>query len=188
MWWQFIALGILLGALVEAIAWLFRLWEFRRRIFVLVAVVVMYGLVMGSLAALTPRGAWLRVFVIAALVGLVVELWNLQFAHWWRFPDGQPDQGRRRAVMIVVLGLLWGVVPLAIAEAHVGLQRWWRGPVSPLERMEQREQALRQRRELLLQRLEDVDARLRATEHRRRQLERIQGSSPSEQRRTEETR
>ncbi len=188
MWWRSVALGVLLGALVETVAWLFRLWEFRRRIFVLVAVVGMYGLVMGSLATLTPRAGWLRVFTVAALVGLVAELWNLQFGQWWRFPDGQPDNGWRRAAMVLLLAVLWGIVPLAIAEAHIGLQRWWRGPVSPLERVQQKEHTLRQRREILLRRLDDVDARLRATERQRRRLERRQGSAPTEQRTTEETR
>ncbi|MCX8072246.1 MAG: hypothetical protein N3C12_07335 [Candidatus Binatia bacterium] len=178
MWWRCIALGLALGAVVEAVAWLFRLWEFRRPRFAFAAIVLMYGIVMGSLAAQVPRAGWLVTFVVAALVGLAVELWNLQFGRWWTFPDGRDDHSRHRAGMLLVLALLWGIAPLAIAEGERELQRRWVGPMPPLVRLQQREAALQQRREMLLQRLQDVDHRLQDVQRRRRRLERKLGPLP----------
>ncbi|GIW45311.1 MAG: hypothetical protein KatS3mg077_2593 [Candidatus Binatia bacterium] len=186
MWWRCAALGIVLGMLVETAAWLFRLWEFRRRTTRFVTIVLMYGLVMGSLAAQVQPGRWLAIYTLAALIGLSVELWNLQFGRWWRFPDGHDDHGARRAAMVLVLAALWGVVPLAIAEGEAALQQKWAGPVSPLARLAQRERALQLRKELLHQRLQDVDRRLRDVEERRRRLQRKLGLGTPEESRMEE--
>lgn len=186
MLWRCVALGLALGVLVESAAWLFRLWEFRRRSFRLLVILLVYGLVMGSLATYAMRANWLPVFVTAALIGLAIELWNLQFGNWWRFPDGRDDHSAARAAMVLVLALLWGVVPLAIAEGMQALRQRWNEPVAPLTRLQQREEALQQRRTLLLERLQDVDQRLRDVERRRRRLMGSRGEPNSERRETEE--
>ncbi|GBD25196.1 hypothetical protein HRbin30_00511 [bacterium HR30] len=186
MLWRCVVLGIALGALVEGGAWLFRLWEFRRPALRLVVILVMYGAIMGALAAYTQRARWLQGFSIAALIGLAAELWNLQFGHWWRFPDGRDDRSPARAAMVAVLALLWGIVPLAIAEGEQILRQKWMGPVPPLVRLQQREDALKQRRALLLERLEDVDLRLRDIERRRRRLMRSHSRPESGQEPMEE--
>lgn len=186
MWWRCVALGIVLGMLVEAAAWLFRLWEFRHRFSRFVAIGVMYGLVMGTLAVQVRPGRWLAIYALAALIGLAAELWNLQFGRWWRFPDGQEDRSARRAVMVLVLAALWGIVPLAIAEGESALRQKWAAPISPLAQLEQREKALQQRKELLQQRLQDVDHRLRDIEERRHRLQRKLGISAPQESRMEE--
>ncbi len=186
MFWRCVALGIALGALVESTAWLFRLWEFRARWFRLLAILLLYGVIMGSLAAYAWHGNWLQAFVLAALTGLVAELWNLHFGRWWRFPDGRDDHGSTRAAMVMVLAMLWGTVPLAIASGEQLLRKKWHGPVPPLVRLQQREQTLRERRALLLERVEEVDRRLRDIEHRRRRLLRSQAKPKPEQGATEE--
>lgn len=171
--WKFILIGMAIGVVAEIVARVLRLWLFRHPLLVLFNIVVVYGLIMGGLASrLRPLGV-LSVFAAAVIIGLAYELANLQFLHFWRFPDERGDGSAARAAMVVVISLLWGVVPLATAQAELSLRRMhlFGPPPSKIEALNERERLLIERREALQLRLRDVENRLRAVEKRRKRLQ-----------------
>lgn len=168
-----ILLGMLLGVVIEALARLFRLWEFRHGSFVAIQIVLVYGLAMGTLAAWAPRLGAPVVALGAAMVGLCSELLNVAFLHWWRFCDGRDDSSWGRLATILVLALAWGTAPLVLSRADVALQSTLRtrSPQSALEELELRQRQLLHRREALLTRLRGIDNRLRAVDRRKQRLQ-----------------
>lgn len=170
-----ILLGMALGVLVESCAWIMRWWEFRRFPLVVVQIVLVYGLVMGSLAAWVAR--WpAAVFAVAFLIGLCSELLNLAFLRWWRFPDGRDDRSWMRLAQVVLLALAWGATPWIIGRADAAVASAWRSsrPADPVAELEQRKRYLLEKREALLVRLRDIDRRLRAIDRRQEHLRRRQ--------------
>lgn len=169
---RLVLLGIALGVLVEGFAWLLRWWEFRRKLFLLVQVVGMYGLVMGGLAAWVPRLGPGPTFGLACLLGLCSELLNVAFLKWWRFCDGRDDSSWGRLVVLLVLALAWGAAPLVIARTDTALVGAWRatGAADPFRELEARKRHLLVKREALLARLREVDHRLRALDRREQRL------------------
>lgn len=113
-------LGVVIGVVGEGAAYLQRLWVYRRPLYPVMNVLVMFGLVMGTLAALTPRLGVLPVFLVAFVVGLTYEVANLRVLHWWTFPGERLYLLRGHAQVVVAISLLWGAVPLLV----VALAGW----------------------------------------------------------------
>jgi hypothetical protein len=81
-----VIIGMVIGAVAELGARSLQLWVYRRPRYPIVNVVVVFGIVMGSIAGLVPRLGLARAFVIACAVGLVWEIVNLTRLLWGFVP------------------------------------------------------------------------------------------------------
>lgn len=113
-------LAVAIGVVGESAAYLQRLWVYRRLLHPVMNVFLMFGLVMGTLAALIPRLGGPAVFVIAFVVGLAYEIANLRVLHWWTFPGARLYFLHGHAQVVVAISLLWAAVPLLV----VALASW----------------------------------------------------------------
>ncbi|MBI3782153.1 MAG: hypothetical protein HY270_02010 [Deltaproteobacteria bacterium] len=154
-----IATGI--GVVAEAVARILRLWLFRHWSLAIFNAVVVYGLIMGGVAAQARQLGTMGMFTTAAAIGLAYELANLRVLHFWRFPDERAATPGGQIAVIVVLSLLWGLVPMATLQASASLRHasFVESPPSPLEQINQRER-------LLLQKLDDLHARTKTVEEK----------------------
>jgi hypothetical protein len=110
------ALGI--GLLVEAIAGAFKVWTYRSPLFLLVNIVVVFGLVqgygvgwiIGGHGAL--RGVFPVLFMVGAVLGILIEGLNQYWLHAWSWSD-RPLFGISRAIdKSAFVGVAWGFTPL----------------------------------------------------------------------------
>ena len=113
-----VIIGIIVGAVAELGARWLQLWVYRRPHYPIVNVVVVFGIIMGSLAALVPGLGVTLVFVIAFAVGLLYEIVNLTQLHWWSFPGERVAFVHGHATIVVAIAVLWGFVPLLIAAVR----------------------------------------------------------------------
>ena len=110
------AVGI--GLFVEAIARAFKVWTYRSPLFVLINVLVVFGLiqgwgvgwVIGGHGAL--RGVFPVLFMVGAVLGILTEGLNQYWLHAWSWSD-RPLFGIRRAIdKSAFVGVAWGFAPL----------------------------------------------------------------------------
>ena len=110
------AVGI--GLFVEAIARAFKVWTYRSPLFVLINVLVVFGLiqgwgvgwVIGGHRAL--RGVFPVLFMVGAVLGILTEGLNQYWLHAWTWSD-RPLFGISRAIdKSAVVGVAWGFAPL----------------------------------------------------------------------------
>ena len=113
-----VIIGIIIGAVAELGARWLKLWVYRRSQYPIVNVVAVFGIIMGSLAALVPSLGLVVAFVIAFAVGLLYEIVNLTRLHWWSFPGERVAFIHGHAAIVVAIALLWGFVPLLIAAVR----------------------------------------------------------------------
>ena len=111
-------IGMLLGAVTEAIARTLGLWVYRRPQTPIINVVVMFGLIMGGIASLVGPLGIVGTFVLAFAIGLAYEIANLRLLDWWYFPGDRMAFVRGHAAIALVLAVLWGSVPLLTAACH----------------------------------------------------------------------
>jgi len=105
---------MVIGAITEFGAHVLQLWVYRRPYYPIVNVVVVFGIIMGSIGALVPSLGLALAFVIAFAVGLLYEIVNLTQLHWWSFPGERVAFIHGHAAVVVAIALLWGFVPLFI--------------------------------------------------------------------------
>ncbi|MBI4515012.1 MAG: hypothetical protein HY699_04250 [Deltaproteobacteria bacterium] len=111
--WYVIALVI--GVAGETNAYCQRLWVYRRPIYPVLNVLLMFGLVMGGLASMASQLGLATVFAIGFAVGVVYEIANLRWLHWWEFPGERLYFLRGHGPVVVAISLFWGGVPLLVA-------------------------------------------------------------------------
>jgi hypothetical protein len=112
---DWMATGVVIGIVCETAAYLQGLWVYRRPVFRITNVVVVFGVVMGTLASRAARwGIW-PVFGAGVAIGLGYEVLNLAVLHWWRFPDERVGPLRGQAVIVTGLAISWGAVPVVAA-------------------------------------------------------------------------
>jgi hypothetical protein len=116
---RYVIIGIVIGAIAELGARSLRLWVYRRPQYPIVNVVVVFGIIMGSIAGLVPRLGLTLAFIVACAVGLLWEIVNLTRLHWWSFPGERVAFIHGHAAVVVVITLLWGFVPLLITAFQV---------------------------------------------------------------------
>jgi hypothetical protein len=116
-----VIIGMVIGAVAEFGAGSLQLWVYRRLHFPIVNVVAVFGIIMGSIAALVPLLGLALAFVIAFAVGLLCEVVNLTRLHWWSFPGERVAFIHGHAAVVVMLALLWGSVPLLIASVRAAV-------------------------------------------------------------------
>ncbi len=157
-----VVIGMLIGTATELVARTFHLWVYHQRWTPVLNVLIVFGLIMGTLASrIRPLG--LPVVVgVAVGVGLVYEIANLRVLKWWYFPNERLAFIRGHAAIVLVLALLWGAVPVMtvgvltviprVSETVLGVSR--------LERLNQRERQLTRKLDGLRERVRAVETQL----------------------------
>jgi hypothetical protein len=110
-----IAIGIVIGIVGEAGARILDLWRYRAAHYPILNVLLMFGVVMGTVAMLAATLSWVTVFAIAFGIGLAYEVVNLAYLDWWRFPNDRLGPFRGPTACAVAIAVAWGAVPLLIA-------------------------------------------------------------------------
>ena len=114
MWATYLT-AVSIGVASELFAWRQRLWVYRRPLYPLLNVAVMFGLVMGSVAMLVPALGVAVVFALGFAIGLAYEIANLAWLDWWFFPGDRLYGLRGREACATGVSVAWGVVPVAVA-------------------------------------------------------------------------
>lgn len=111
MLYQAILIGASIGVAGELLASRLSLWKYRAPWLAIGNILVMFGLVCGSLALLFD--SHLARFLAGFAFGLIYEVLNSSTLHAWSFATG-----RLRAMniktLVVLLAFAWGTVPLLI--------------------------------------------------------------------------
>ncbi len=102
----------LVGVLGETIARVARLWIYRKPIYPVINILLMFGLVMGGLSLAVPTLGPVPVIVIAAALGYGYELLNFSYLEWWDFPGDRFLVFEGKQACALCVGALWGLVPL----------------------------------------------------------------------------
>ena len=114
---QTMNLGIVIGCLVigsamEALAYWQRLWVYDRSWKRLITMLIVYGLVFGSLStALVNQSAALR-FAAGAFVGVVYEALNVALLRVFSFPNQRLLFLKGPVALSFGAGVCWGLLPL----------------------------------------------------------------------------
>ena len=116
-----IAIGIAVGAVAETAALLLDLWRYRSPLYRVLNVLLVFGVVMGAVATLTPTLGIAAVFAIAFAIGLAYEAANLAWLDWWRFPDDRLGPIRGAAACAAAIAVAWGATPLLITTVAAAL-------------------------------------------------------------------
>ncbi len=156
-------IGMAIGVVTESAARLLRLWIYHQPQTPIINVVVVFGIIMGGVASYAHTIGLVAAFAVAFAVGLVYEVANLRFLHWWYFPDERLAFIRGNAQIVVVIALLWGAVPVMIARAQTVLPKLQRAAVpneTRLEQLNRREKELMDKLAAVQQRAGDIEAKL----------------------------
>jgi hypothetical protein len=108
-------IALAIGVLSEVVARLARLWLYRRPIYPVLNVLVVFGALMGGVATLAPSLGLAGVFGLGFALGLVYEVANLALLGWWIFPGDRLLFLRGKAACAVGVSVSWGLVPVAVA-------------------------------------------------------------------------
>ncbi len=110
--------ALAVGVCTEAFARLLGLWRYRSPLFLLVNIVVVFGLLQGFCVGWVvggrnaTRGVFPVVFMVGAVLGILTEGLNEFWLHAWSWSE-RPLLGVRRSVdKSAVIGVAWGFVPL----------------------------------------------------------------------------
>lgn len=162
-----------LGVVVEALARLSSAWRYRHVGFVLVNLLVMYGVIQGSLAASVSRRGLLVAAGFGAMAGLLYEIINLRWLHWWSFPNQRMIVVRGHFAILAVLTVLWGLVPPIAWALRVGWpgDRQTRTLQERFDLLVDSEQHLLEKLRIVQERQDVLESRLRAVRAKKRLIE-----------------
>jgi hypothetical protein len=110
--------ALAVGVCTEAFARLLGLWRYRSPAFLLVNIVLVFGLLQGFGVGWVvggrnaTRGVFPVLFMVGAVLGILTEGLNEFWLHAWSWSE-RPLLGIRRSVdKSAVIGVAWGFVPL----------------------------------------------------------------------------
>ena len=103
-----------LGVVAETVARTARFWIYRKPVYPVVNVLVMFGLVMGALAASASGWGLAAVTLIALLIGYAYEMANFRWLNWWYFPDDRFLVFRGQQACALAVACLWAMIPAAV--------------------------------------------------------------------------
>lgn len=103
-----------LGVVTEALAYALSLWWYHKAWMRLPNIIVMFGLVYGSLAWVMAAQSFLLQFLAGAAIGVAYELANDRWLKLWHFP-GDPWTFLSGQKAVIGVGLAWGAVPLLVS-------------------------------------------------------------------------
>lgn len=112
--------AFVIGVVSEVSAYQQHLWVYRRPVYAVLNVVVMFAPVMGFIATLAASVGVLAAFAIGFAVGLLYEIVNFAYLDWWYFPGDRLYMLRGKRACALAVAVAWGVVPV-IAAAVRGL-------------------------------------------------------------------
>jgi hypothetical protein len=104
--------GVLMGVAGEGMARAGQLWLYRRPLYPVVNVLMMFGVVMGGLSLLVPYAGAAIVFLLGVALGYAYEWWNLARLDWWYFPHDRFLVFRGKQGCALAVAALWGTVPV----------------------------------------------------------------------------
>ena len=113
--------ALAIGGVSELGAFVFRFWRYRHPALPVINVVISFGVIQGlgvgwaigrgqDLSAIAPV-----LFMIGALIGVVYEGLNTFALRLWSWPDGNLLGVVRPLDKAALIGVSWGLVPLATA-------------------------------------------------------------------------
>jgi hypothetical protein len=102
----------LVGFVTETLARTARLWIYRKPIYPMINILIMFGLVMGGLSLVIPTLGHGTVLLIAAAIGYGYEQFNFAVLKWWDFPDDRFLVFEGKQACALSVGALWGLAPL----------------------------------------------------------------------------
>jgi hypothetical protein len=103
---------LFIGLFCELTARLGKLWIYRKSIYPVLNILLMFGIVMGALSLLIPRTGLLPVFIIAIAIGYAYEKINFSHLHWWDFPGDKFLFFSGQEACARSVAILWGITPL----------------------------------------------------------------------------
>ncbi|MCK6556780.1 hypothetical protein L6Q96_19700 [Candidatus Binatia bacterium] len=176
-----ILIGLGLGVATEIAARVLNLWRYHHAQTPILNIIGMFGLVMGGLGSLVPAIKLEGAFAAGFAAGLVYEVLNLRVLHWWYFPNARMGFIAGHTAIVAILSLLWGAVPLAVAEIHRAVPQTRAGRPGFEERLEAlnvRERRLLERLDTARQVVRDLETRLDAVRTAKQALSARQGMRP----------
>ena len=114
-----VAAGV--GVVAEVTARAARFWLYRKPVYPVVNVVVMFGLVMGALATQIHAWGMAPVTLLALAVGYGYEMANFRWLNWWHFPDNRFLVFRGEQGCAIAVACLWAAVPLMVHTILAGI-------------------------------------------------------------------
>ncbi len=174
-------IGMLLGLFTELGAWGLGLWVYRQSQTSVLNVILMFGLVMGSIASLVPSIGIAPAYWLGFAAGLAYEVLNLRVLKWWYFPGERLLFLRGHTAIVIGLAILWGILPVVIARAQTLLPRTRvllaaaqrepkRHPTHEKPSVETRLEQINEKERRLLEKLDAVHKRERDIENRLEQV------------------
>jgi hypothetical protein len=166
----YVLISMVFGVVTEVSARVLKLWVYRQPQTPVLNVIVVFGLVMGSVATLVPRHGRLVAFAIAFALGLAYEIANLAFLKWWDFPDERIGFIRGHAALVLVISALWGGLPVLTATVHAALPRvphFAEPRQSAIEKLNEREKMLIDKLDATREREHDLESRLEDVRQRK---------------------
>lgn len=120
--------ALVIGVVAEAFAMRFGLWTYKSRSFLLLNILVTFGLVQGLGVGWVIGGRQVFsgiapvLFMVGAVMGILVEGLNDYWWHSWAWSD-RPFLGIERAIdKAAFIGVTWGFVPvLSVALARLAV-------------------------------------------------------------------
>lgn len=117
------ALAVAAGAVTELVAWATRTWVYDPGWLPVVNVAIMFGGVMAWVAFRWYAAHPAVPFAAGAAIGVAYELLNAYALRLWSFPDDRFLVFEGYALISLVIGLMWGLVPLGCVLVERALER-----------------------------------------------------------------
>jgi hypothetical protein len=112
---EYYLIAVAIGIIAELSAKAGRFWLYRKPVYPVINVLVVFGVVNGLLlASAVPALGYLPVFLLGWVVGYAYEQLNFVLLSWWDFPDDRFLVFRGRQACAVSVGVLWGLVPVTV--------------------------------------------------------------------------
>jgi hypothetical protein len=110
-----VLIGIGVGVAGEIGALLGRLWVYRNLLYPVLNVLLMFGLVMGTLAWAGGALGTAALFALGFGIGLLYEMLNFARLDWWYFPDDRLFGFQGKTACALGVSIAWGTVPVTVA-------------------------------------------------------------------------
>jgi len=113
LWLKYFLLSLILGVIIEVLAWFGKVYVFHPWWLVFVAILILWGLVFGSIAMGTRRRGFLVQYIPGFILLLGGELLNHYYLQGWSFYKEGLLGDTDPLVRALVLGMLTGfLIPM----------------------------------------------------------------------------
>jgi hypothetical protein len=113
LWLKYFLLSLILGVIIEVLAWYGKVYVFHPWWLVFLVILILWGLIFGSLAMGTRRLGFLVQYILGFILLFGGELLNHYYLHRWSFYKEKPLGDTDPLVRAMVLGILTGfLIPI----------------------------------------------------------------------------